>query len=646
MAKEVQTYKYNNTKEGSGPDGANGKWWDTSDKMIYNDVFAVVRWIRNDQSSRLTNNIRNSRMYANFSPVLSMPIGFVHDNNAGASNQKLTLNVVKSCIDTATARIAKTKTRPMFLTDGENWSYQKKAKDLTKYFDYTFEELGMYQHGRTIFRDAGILGDGFLKFYPDMYDYTVKVERVLSSELVIDEVEGIYGEPRQIHQVRNVDRSVLFDAYPKCKEIIKGADLLTPNKQPSTLSRDMVTVIESWHLRSGPNAKDGKHCITVDSGTLISEEYTKDYFPFVKWSWSKPMVGYFGMSLAEELMGIQLEVNKLLRNIQLAQHLMAVPRFFVEEGSDVNSKHLTNIAGSIVPFRGTPPIPSTPSAMAPDVYNHLENLFRKAYEITGISMMSATSQKQPGVNSGIAMQTMNDISSERFATTEQDWERFYIDCVSMIIKVKRECEEAKKKQKDYKPTSEYVPSGNSLAKMRFDDIDIPDKQMRIRAYPSNIFPTEPAGRLSRVMELANLGIYTNEELISLTDFPDTATVNARKISTTEIIYKTIDKIVDKEKYIAPDPSMDLSKALTIGNICYNNYRVQGAPDRILSMIRTFIKQVNDLIKKEQQATTDQMAAQQQQTQQEVQPMGAEAGMDAGMAPAPGQPPMGMDELIA
>ena len=79
MAKEVQTYKYNNTKEGSGPDGANGKWWDTSDKMIYNDVFAVVRWIRNDQSSRLTNNIRNSRMYANFSPVLSMPIGFVHD---------------------------------------------------------------------------------------------------------------------------------------------------------------------------------------------------------------------------------------------------------------------------------------------------------------------------------------------------------------------------------------------------------------------------------------------------------------------------------------------------------------------------------------------------------------------------------------
>ena len=642
MAKDVQTFKYNENKD-YNPTSGNGAWWKSKDKDIFNDVVAVVRWIKNDQSVRLTNNIRNSRLYANYSPVLSMPIGFLHDNSTGVINQKLTLNVVKSCIDTSTSRIAKTKTRPLFLTDGENWAYQKKSKDLTKYFDFMFEELNLYQNGRLTFRNGGILGDGFLKFYADPYDYSVKVEKVLASEIYVDEVEGLYGEPRQLHQVRNIDRSVLYDAYPKCKDIIRDADLLsTNNKYVSNVTRDMVTVIESWHLPSGPNAKDGRHTICLDSGTLFAEEYKKDYFPFVKWTWSHPLVGYFGMSLAEELMGIQLEINKLLRNIQVAQHLMAVPRFFVEAGSDVNPKHLTNLGGSIVPYRGQPPIPSSPPAMAPEVYSHLENLFGKAFQITGISMMSATAQKQAGVNSGLAMQTMNDIASERFATTEQDWERFYLNCVSMVIKIKRECEEKMAQKEDYKPAIEYVPGGNSLSKMRFKDIDIPDKMMRIRAYPSNVFPNHPAGRLDKVMTLAQMGIYSNEELISLMDFPDTKAVNSRKISDSEIIYKTIDQIVEKEKFIAPDPSMNLGKALQISNVCYNNYRVQGAPDRVLNLINTFTKSVNDLIEKEKEATQNQL----EQSMGEL-PSPEQAGLSPEQAAAPAgteqEPPM--DQLL-
>ena len=139
-----------------------------------------------------------------------------------------------------------------------------------------------------------------------------------------------------------------------------------------------------------------------------------------------------------------------------------------------------------------------------------------------------------------------------------------------------------------------------------------------------------------------MGIYSNEELISLMDFPDTKAVNSRKISDSEIIYKTIDQIVEKEKFIAPDPSMNLGKALQISNVCYNNYRVQGAPDRVLNLINTFTKSVNDLIEKEKEATQNQL----EQSMGEL-PSPEQAGLSPEQAAAPAgteqEPPM--DQLL-
>ena len=67
----------------------------------------------------------------------------------------------------------------------------------------------------------------------------------------------------------------------------------------------MVKVIESWHLSSGPKAKDGKHTICTNA-TLFKEDYDKEYFPFVFFRWNVRPVGFFGQGLAEQLQGLQL----------------------------------------------------------------------------------------------------------------------------------------------------------------------------------------------------------------------------------------------------------------------------------------------------------------------------------------------------
>jgi hypothetical protein len=46
-------------------------------------------------------------------------------------------------------------------------------------------------------------------------------------------------------------------------------------------------------------------------------------------------------------------------------------------------------------------------AMHPEVYNHLDRLYQRAYEISGISELSATGKKPAGLESGAALQDLS-----------------------------------------------------------------------------------------------------------------------------------------------------------------------------------------------------------------------------------------------
>ena len=50
-------------------------------------------------------------------------------------------------------------------------------------------------------------------------------------------------------------------------------------------------------------------------------------------------VGFFGQGLAEQLQGLQLEINKTLRTIQVSMHLVSVPKQLVEASSKLVSSH-------------------------------------------------------------------------------------------------------------------------------------------------------------------------------------------------------------------------------------------------------------------------------------------------------------------
>lgn len=591
------------------------KWW-KFEKEIYQHVWPLYEKMKIHQNFRSTNNLRFARLY-NDMELLGLKAGQytrVANPNAYVKN-RVTYNVVKSCVDSATAKIGKTKTRPLYLAENGTFTDQLKAKRMSQFVLGTFQQIGtgqdedktMYGLGKMAFRHCGIFGTGVVHFYLDS-NGQVRAENNLCEEILVDETEGMYRKPRQLHRHRYVAREVLLEMYPKFEKEIRELPGVNENKDVYETVSDMVETLESWHLPSGPDANDGMHAVCIQTATLKYEPYKRDRFPFIFMRWLPRILGFYGMGLAEELMGIQLEINKLLRNIQIAQSLMAVPQIWLEYQSRTIKKKINNEIGGIKYYLGKPPIFLTPPAMSAEIYQHLERLYQRAFEITGISMLSATSQKPAGLNAAVALREYKDTETERFAIQQEMYENCFIEAAELI---KQLCREAKERGQN--PVVQYK-DGSSMKTIKFSDVDVPDSKLVVSARPANLLPKDPAGRIQYVQELIQAGIYSKEEALDLLEFPDTTKINNIKLGNRHVVIHTIEKMVEDNRYISPEPYMNLDFAMEYAQSYYSRGKIDEMPEERLELLRTFMADCDRLIKK-RDAAAQAMMMQQQQSQQ-------------------------------
>jgi hypothetical protein len=492
----------------------------------------------------------------------------------------MSLNVVASCIDTASSKIAKMRPRPIFLTEDGDWALQHKAKQLTKFMDGAFDLMGLYLKSQRMFVDACVFGTGFIKFF-EKDNERVDCERVIPEEIVVDDAEGAYGDPQQMFQNKMISRDVLIAMFPDKEEQIKAAQSNLTLEQ--AVSRDFIKVTEAWRLPSTKDANDGAHSIVIPSCTLFSESYNKKRFPFICFRWKPKLTGFYGMGLAEELLPIQLEINKLVRSIQKAQHLMAVPRVFVHRSSKINTQHFSNEHGSVVTYDTDPPIFNTAPAMSAEVYQHLENLYKKAYEISGVSMLSATAKKPAGLNSGAALREYNDIESERFQLQGMRWEELFMDAADITI------DKTKDIAKKNPALKVKLTSGRNAEVIKWRDVNLDEDQYVMRKFPTSMLPTEPAGKLQKVQELAQAGMIDKDTALSLLDFPDLEAAKSIQLETMDLTKKMITIMLEQGRYMSPEPYMDPISAQKIAQSAYLKGRNNDVPDEKLELIRRFMQ---------------------------------------------------------
>lgn len=562
-------------------------WWELPKSSVHESIFGIVRFLDQNQGYRQQANIRHMRLYGNLN-VLGMTAN-TYSQTASVSSpfDRISLNVVQSCCDTVTNKIAKNKPKPTFLTFGGDFTLKKKAKMLDKFVQGQFYNTEFYAKAQAVFKDAAVFGTGAMKIYRE--DGEICAERVFIDELQIDDAEAIYGNPRSIYQRKYVAREVLAKMFPTYKNQIMSAQKAEQHSPAHKNISNNVLVVEAWHLPSTKDSNDGRHIICINNQTLIDEKYSKDYFPFIFMRWNPMLLGFFGQGLAEQLVGLQVEINKILRVVQLSFHLMGSPALLVEAGSGIVAAHLNNEVGRIIKFQGTKPDHFAPPPVSNQLLEHLDRLYMRAYEIAGISQLSAQSKKPSGLDSGRALREFNDIESERFMVIGQMYEKFFCDAAKQFINIAKEIAADKG---DYVVK---VKGRKFLEQIAWSEIDLEDDQYQMQVFPTSMLSQTPAGRLQDIQELIQAGFIDKNYALKLLDYPDLEGYMNLANAAIDDIEDTIEAIMDKGEYSSPEPYQDLATGIKLMQSAYLKARTDNLEEEKMELMRRWISEASLLL---------------------------------------------------
>ena len=598
-------------------------WWQEDNELeMANSLTELIEQLREDHQGRHMLNLDMLRMYTQRDYEMLGRVDPGGRIGRGSDDYRMRLNVTGNITDTLVSRIGKAKPKPMYLTRRGDYRLRQNAKRLSDVMEGIFYQTGIYDVLPRVFQDSCIFDISVMKIGREGSE--LFVERVFPNELLWDLKAALYTEtPPSLHQVKQIPLETLIMQFPEREEELRysasqvDGDYLGEQGQEA----EMVDVVESWHLPSMNGADDGRHVIHMEQIILADEQYTYTSYPFVFMKWGDACVGFAGISLAEQLKSIQMEINKLALRIQQSMHLLSVPWLFVQHGSRVVESRLRNVPGTIVNYVGKPPVSYTPTAMHPEVYQHMERLYQKAYEIAGVSELSATGKKPAGLESGAALRTYHDIETERFISVGQRYEKAYMDAAVWFFDLAQEIVEE----------SGSFPvrgiKGHALEEVDFKDVKMAQNDYILQAYPVSLLPSTPAGRLQAVTELIQNGVINQREhIVRLLDFPDLESVTSLYDVLERDIEWRISRIIDDGEYRGPEPVMDLAFAKERMTVAYLEAQQDDLDlDKIAMMIQ-FIEECDALTTPADGAPAAEAAA--------------PPGMPPGMPPMPGPPPAG------
>jgi hypothetical protein len=564
------------------------QWWIEKDAdKAAAQMLTSAAYLKESQAYRYRQAAIYARLYGNQSLYSFAGSNIAKmDQTYGLPQERPTFNIVQSAVDTLVSRISQSRPQPVFLTDGADYKQRTLAKKLNNFILGEFYQTKAYELGAIVLRDALVEGTGVIHTF-ETPDNKVGLERVLLTELLVDPNEAMYGDPRQLYRIKLVDRDVLIANFPKFKQKLEMAAKSYPDNSAdsSKTVSDLVMVVEGWHLRSGKNASDGRHTLACSSGYLIDEEYTKDRFPFTFLHYSPRLLGFWSQGVAEQLMGTQMELNSILFTISRAIKLVGVPRVLIEDGSKIVGASINNNIGTEVKYRGTKPEIVTWQSNAPELYAERDKLIQYGYQQCGVSALQASSQKPQGLDSGEAIRSYDDISTDRFASLARRYDNMYIDLSYQIIDLAKDiCE------RDGAYSTVY-PNKNSTKEINLKQADLIQDTFVIQCFTQSSLPKDPAGRLAKVTEMVQSGMITLQEGRRLLDYPDLEQIEKLANAGEERIFQILDDIIETGKYTPPDPFMDLNLATQLVTQYINLYGQAKLEESKAQKLRDFFTQV-------------------------------------------------------
>lgn len=596
IKKGPEKIKFKTKQDNKDDSSLLAEWWKAEDdQQLAAEICGNFNYLKTNQTYRMRQLAVDIRLYSGLS-VYSYAGSNVSkmDRTKTLPDDRPTFNLIQACADTLVSRLTQNEPAPKFLTDGADYKQRHLAQELNHFILGEFYQTKTYQKAAKMLRDGLVMGTGALKVYAGE-DNKVCLDRVMTTDLFVDDNDSLNGQPQTMLQMKLMDRGKLHADNPKAKAVIA----VTPQSYPDNSSdsgrtiADQVMVIEGWKLASGPDKNEpgytpGRHTIATSGGIILDEPYHKTKFPFVFFNYSDPFLGFWGQGLATQLFGTQLSINRIMYTISRAISLVGVPRVFVEQSSKVVKAHNNNEIGVIVTYSGTKPSYEIAPCNAPELYQERDKLIEYGFRQCGVSNMQATSQKPAGLNSGEAIRSYDDINSDRFAAVAKKYENVFVDLAYLITDVAMDiAKETGKYQTVY-------PNKDGTKEINLPQMGFLKDPFVIQCFSESSLPRTPAGRIEKVTEQVQAGMLTIKEGRRLMRFPDLEENEKLDNASEERIFQVLDKIVENGDYTPPDPYMDLELATTLTVQYINLYRAAKLEQEKDDLLETFFGQVQAL----------------------------------------------------
>ena len=471
------------------------------------------------------------------------------------------------------------------------------GEEMNNFMAGEFYQTDAYRKGMLAFKDACVMGTGCLKVYVDEQTRKVCLDRVMISDLYVDDNDSLNGDPQQMIQLKLIDRDRLLSRMQSSKE--KDIVETTPNSYPDNSSdsgrttADQIMIVEGWKLPSGPDPEaegyvSGRHTLATEMGVIFDEPWDSPKFPFVFLKYSDPFLGYWGQGLATQLFGTQLSINRIMYTISRAINLVGVPRVFIESSSKVTKAHNNNEIGVIVEYQGTKPSYEVAPCNAPELYQERDRLIQYGFQQCGVSSMQATAQKPAGLDSGEAIRSYDDISTDRLYSLSKKYDNLFVELAYLIAdKAMQIAKEDGKYQTVY-------PNKDGTKEIDLPKMDILKDTFVIQCFTESSLPKTPAGRIQTITEMIQSGMLSIKEGRRLLRTPDLEDEERLINAAEERCFKILDDIVHEGKYTPPDPYLDLQDASQITVQYINLYLAADLEEEKADLLRKFFNQLQAL----------------------------------------------------
>lgn len=482
----------------------------------------ISKW-RRSANHYLNNGRRTDDLRNQYGP----PVGYQNAETGEDTGIVPSLNVIRATIDTHVSKISETKVRPFFNPTNGTFKTLKTVRNAQSFFDQLFERQDVHRKAIEAARFADIFERG-----PLWVDWETRaVYRLAPWEYLFDPAEWNYGG--------KLSRcAILQKQYP----MARLRDRLAKGKESAELAAQLEADPFLTAERAIYYDLIGKKQYLFAGGKLVDEVPIEfDIPPVAILYLEQPLKGSSSVSLADNVYPIQMQVESLCKKIHLAHELSPANTIFVQQGSEVKASLLSNEIGQVYPFKpiagvtAPPVIVSTPPAMDPGWLAMLQFWVAQAFEMPGISQLSAQMKKPSGINSGVALQTVEDVESDRHNPWLQSFIRLFMDLANIIIEV-------------FPAGEEVLPARRGRASIRWSDIKRERDSFSIQFSASSSLSKDPKTKMEQVEKLIAMKVINPSLAANLLEFPDLESAYSITASSYDYCQRIIERAVEENDF--------------------------------------------------------------------------------------------------